>query len=151
MCTLSQLFSSLHLIFFSLELKIIGESFQCVRFDVWGFLRDLLRKVWNYEGIKMMTCLRILAGVSSKLSASEIENHLEQGKRLLSSGQLSDALVHYHAAVGKQKSCVFYLDGVVHFRSNRTGLYIPCEFVPVRISISCPLTTVIFNCFDHPF
>lgn len=61
MCTLSQLFSSLHLIFFSLELKIIG--------------------------------------VSSKLSASEIENHLEQGKRLLSSGQLSDALVHYHAAV----------------------------------------------------
>lgn len=49
----------------------------------------------------MMTCLRILAGVSSKLSASEIENHLEQGKRLLSLGQLSDALVHYHAAVGK--------------------------------------------------
>lgn len=87
----------------------------------------------NYEGIKMMTCLRILAGVSSKLSASEIENHLEQGKRLLSSGQLSDALVHYHAAVGKQKSCVFYLDGVVHFRSNRTGLYpvnlYRCEFL----------------------
>lgn len=101
MCTLSQLFSSLHLIFFSLELKIIGESFQCVRFDVWGFLSDLFRKVWNYEGIKMMTCLRILAGVSSKLSASEIENHLEQGKQLLSLGQLSDALVHYHAAVGK--------------------------------------------------
>jgi len=42
-----------------------------------------------------------LAGVSSKLSASEVENHLEQGKKLLASGQLSDALVHYHAAVGK--------------------------------------------------
>lgn len=45
----------------------------------------------------------ILAGVSSKLSAPEIENHLEQGKRLLASGQLSDALVHYHAAVGEWK------------------------------------------------
>lgn len=61
MCSFGQLFSSLHLIFFSLELKILG--------------------------------------VSSKLSASEIETHLEQGKKLLASGQLSDALVHYHAAV----------------------------------------------------
>lgn len=51
-----------------------------------------------------MTCLFItirVAGVSSKLSASEIENHLEQGKKLLAVGQLSDALGHYHAAVGK--------------------------------------------------
>lgn len=53
-----------------------------------------------------MTCPSVesyfrLAGVSSKLSAPEVEKHLEQGKRLLASGQLSDALVHYHAAVGK--------------------------------------------------
>ncbi|XP_068732084.1 dnaJ homolog subfamily C member 3-like isoform X1 [Montipora capricornis] len=61
MCTLNQLFSSLHLIFFGLELKIIA--------------------------------------VSSKLSSMEIESHLEQGKKLLASGQLSDALGHYHAAV----------------------------------------------------
>lgn len=63
----------------------------------------------------MMTCLRILAGVSSKLSAPEIENHLEQGKQLLSKGQLSDALGHYHAAVGKYRSWDIYLDGVVYF------------------------------------
>ena len=80
-----------------------------------GILSDLFRKVWNYEGIKMMTCLRILAGVSSKLSAPEIENHLEQGKQLLSKGQLSDALGHYHAAVGKYRSWAIYLDGVVYF------------------------------------
>ncbi|KAJ7330645.1 DnaJ sub C member 3 [Desmophyllum pertusum] len=61
MCSFGQIFSSLHLIFFSLELKIIG--------------------------------------VSSKLSAPEVENHLEQGKKLLATGQLSDALGHYHAAV----------------------------------------------------
>ncbi|KAK2566566.1 DnaJ-like protein subfamily C member 3 [Acropora cervicornis] len=42
--------------------------------------------------------LRIVV-VSSKLSSVEIENHLEQGRKLLSSGQLSDALTHYHAAV----------------------------------------------------
>ena len=42
-----------------------------------------------------------LAGVSSKLSSAEVENHLEQGKKLLATGQLSDALGHYHAAVGK--------------------------------------------------
>ena len=41
--------------------------------------------------------------MSSKLSSVEIENHLEQGRKLLSSGQLSDALTHYHAAVGKLK------------------------------------------------
>ncbi|XP_058965590.2 dnaJ homolog subfamily C member 3-like [Pocillopora verrucosa] len=40
-----------------------------------------------------------IIGVSSKLSAAEVEQHLEQGKRLLASGQLSDALSHYHAAV----------------------------------------------------
>lgn len=37
------------------------------------------------------------------MSAVEVESHLEQGKKLLASGQLSDALVHYHAAVGKSK------------------------------------------------
>lgn len=49
----------------------------------------------------MKWCVSDLAGVSSKLSAAEVEQHLEQGKRLLASGQLSDALSHYHAAVGE--------------------------------------------------
>lgn len=49
----------------------------------------------------MKLCVSDLAGVSSKLSAAEVEQHLEQGKRLLATGQLSDALSHYHAAVGE--------------------------------------------------
>lgn len=34
-------------------------------------------------------------------SLEEIERHLEMGKMFLSKGQFSDALTHYHAAVGK--------------------------------------------------
>ncbi|XP_031548748.1 dnaJ homolog subfamily C member 3-like [Actinia tenebrosa] len=34
-----------------------------------------------------------------KLSGVEVQRHLDEGKRLLSSGQLNDALIHYHAAV----------------------------------------------------
>lgn len=36
-------------------------------------------------------------------SPADIENHLELGKDFLARGQLSDALTHYHAAVGKYK------------------------------------------------
>ena len=32
---------------------------------------------------------------------SEVEKHLAEGKKLLQEGQLSDALYHYAAAVGK--------------------------------------------------
>lgn len=40
-------------------------------------------------------------GAESVPSAADIENHLELGKRFLAHNQLSDALTHYHAAVGK--------------------------------------------------
>jgi len=42
-------------------------------------------------------CLLVGALCSSK---EEVERHLEMGKRMLSAGQLADALSHYHAAVG---------------------------------------------------
>ncbi len=35
-------------------------------------------------------------------SIQEVERHLELGKQFLSKGQFSDALSHYHAAVGKR-------------------------------------------------
>lgn len=39
-------------------------------------------------------------GAESASSQAEIDRHLELGKQYLVSGQLSDALTHYHAAVG---------------------------------------------------
>ena len=38
------------------------------------------------------------------INQEEIENHLEQGKLLLSKGQYNDALNHYHAAIEADKS-----------------------------------------------
>jgi len=49
----------------------------------------------------------ILAAVDGKLSSVEVQRHLDQGKRLLSAGQLNDALTHYHAAVGKETHLLF--------------------------------------------
>ena len=46
----------------------------------------------------LIACLIVGALCSSK---EETERHLEMGKRMLSAGQLADALSHYHAAVGK--------------------------------------------------
>ena len=32
-----------------------------------------------------------------------VNDHLEKGKQLLATGQLSDAITHFHAAVGKMR------------------------------------------------
>lgn len=42
-----------------------------------------------------------ISGAESATSQQEIDRHLELGKQFLVNGQLSDALTHYHAAVGK--------------------------------------------------
>lgn len=42
-----------------------------------------------------------LPGAESIPNAADIENHLELGRQFLAHNQLSDALTHYHAAVGK--------------------------------------------------
>lgn len=40
-------------------------------------------------------------GADASSTNQDINNHLELGKEFLARGQLSDALTHYHAAVGK--------------------------------------------------
>lgn len=40
-------------------------------------------------------------GAESAASQQEVDRHLELGKQFLVNGQLSDALTHYHAAVGE--------------------------------------------------
>jgi DnaJ family protein C protein 3 len=33
----------------------------------------------------------------------DVNDHLEKGKRLLATGQLADALTHFHSAIGRMK------------------------------------------------
>ena len=42
-----------------------------------------------------------ISDASSSLSSSDVDQHLEMGLRLLSQGQLQDALTHFHAAIGQ--------------------------------------------------
>lgn len=44
-----------------------------------------------------------LAGAETAASQQEVDRHLELGKQFLVAGQLSDALTHYHAAVGEYR------------------------------------------------
>lgn len=53
-------------------------------------------KYFMYNPVK-----HIYKGAEVEASSADIENHLELGKRFLANNQLSDALTHYHAAVGK--------------------------------------------------
>jgi DnaJ family protein C protein 3 len=39
-------------------------------------------------------------------TSADVNEHLEKGKRLLATGQLSDALTHFHAAIGMKKYTV---------------------------------------------
>lgn len=48
-------------------------------------------------------------GAESVPNAADIENHLELGRQFLAHNQLSDALTHYHAAVGKSFTSKFRL------------------------------------------
>lgn len=45
-------------------------------------------------------------GAETAASQQEVDRHLELGKQFLVNGQLSDALTHYHAAVGE-----YFADG----------------------------------------
>lgn len=42
-----------------------------------------------------------ISGAETAASQQEVDRHLELGKQFLVNGQLSDALTHYHAAVGE--------------------------------------------------
>jgi hypothetical protein len=40
-------------------------------------------------------------------ASEEVEQHLAMGMKLVSAGQLSDALSHYHAAVGNVSTAIY--------------------------------------------
>ena len=50
-----------------------------------------------FIGMELLLC----SGVETAASQQEVDRHLELGKQFLVNGQLSDALTHYHAAVGE--------------------------------------------------
>ena len=45
----------------------------------------------------------------------DVDKHLELGKKLLAAGQLTEALSHYHAAVGKIIHCLSF-SHLCHFQ-----------------------------------
>lgn len=51
-----------------------------------------------------MNLSNVLASGVACVSQSEIEQHLNLGMQMLTKGQYSDALSHFHAAVGKFRS-----------------------------------------------
>lgn len=53
--------------------------------------------------------------VSESATQAEIDHHLELGKQYLAKGQLSDALSHYHEAVGM---FLWYLNARTTFHAN---------------------------------
>ncbi len=40
---------------------------------------------------------------SGTKTSATVNEHLEKGKALLGAGQLSDALTHFHAAIGRRR------------------------------------------------
>lgn len=50
--------------------------------------------------VNQLCSVYYLTGVEG-ITAQEVAQHLEMGKKLLAAGQLADALSHYHAAVGE--------------------------------------------------
>lgn len=54
------------------------------------------------EKVRVLSCCGV---VSESATPAEVNKHLELGRDFLARGQLSDALTHYHAAVGKCCSC----------------------------------------------
>jgi hypothetical protein len=50
-------------------------------------------------------CICYFADFRCTAESTQVEKFLEQGKKLLAAGQLSDALAQYHAAVGMYEYC----------------------------------------------
>lgn len=75
-----------------LELFIEGESNNIyITIILYFLLLHLL--MFKYTSLQ--------PGAEASSTNQDINNHLELGKDFLARGQLSDALTHYHAAVGK--------------------------------------------------
>ena len=61
--------------------------------------KSLLVKTTCCGAIRQRLTVRFILGALCN-NKEEAERHLEMGKKMLSAGQLADALSHYHAAVG---------------------------------------------------
>ena len=65
----------------------------------------LLFLLYLFHTYIVFPCLGIV-GVECT-NGEDTERHLEMGKKFLAAGQFSDALSHYHAAVGKARITQF--------------------------------------------
>ena len=59
--------------------------------------------------------------ITARLGAlADATSHLEKGKELLATGQLADALTHFHAAIGRHSDDLRARSSTLVFR-NRSG------------------------------
>lgn len=70
---------------------------MCVSFEGFNLICCGFLDVFCVDGIVLTWC----GTVSDCATPAEVNKHLELGRDFLARGQLSDALTHYHAAVGE--------------------------------------------------
>lgn len=70
---------------------------MCVSLDGFNLILCGFLGVFCVNGIGLTSC----GIVSDCATPAEVNKHLELGRDFLARGQLSDALTHYHAAVGE--------------------------------------------------
>ena len=60
------------------------------------------QSIIEYKNKLVRKMLILNSGANGETSnADAVNDHLEKGKRFLAAGQLSDAITHFHAAIGK--------------------------------------------------
>ena len=72
-------------------------------------IKDVNKKYNAFHNIRMTckstgNCDIVFCISLVDATSAEVEQHLAMGMKLVSAGQLSDALSHYHAAVGNVSS-----------------------------------------------
>lgn len=72
--------------------------------------------VSNLKLSEIVKLLLQFVAVCESATQADVNHHLELGKQFLAKGQLSDALSHYHEAVGKSLT----LDRLFHTFSYRS-------------------------------
>ena len=71
------------------------------RFFTYLFVLITLSDVFAFGRIETSYDFVMCSVMFLGANADAVNDHLEKGKKLLAAGQLSDALTHFHSAIGK--------------------------------------------------
>ena len=93
--------------------------------------------IYIYTYIKDFKRLRftILLGAEGDASAS-VDHHLEMGKKLLAAGQLTEALSHYHSAIGMKNAFLYFNNVNEIFIFLNLNYDYTCIFCTLRLTVT---------------